>query len=334
MLRLVQITVGAVVLCFGASSSAADIRWSGDDSCRRESEVSAQVEAATGRPNSSVEIADFELRVKSLSRTQWSLELTTVRRADQARSTRTIHGATCAEVTDAAAVAIALAIGPSRAEPNEELEATNEDDFEPVEPEPAKASASTTQQPRTSQSRQPRASHSSLEWLAGLSAALDSSATPSPALGGSARFALGWLPADRRKTAVRFELEGAFYAPTQTDSVANQAGQFQLAYGALLLCGAKPLAETALLICAGAELGQLSGEGVAVTTSHPASTLWSAVRAEVGLEYPHQGALRMFGRGGIAMPLIRREFVLDGPDVVFRTAAISARVSLGVQLSL
>src|SRR6478609_2274000 len=128
MLRLVQTTVGAAVLCFAVSSAAADIRWSGDESCRRESEVSAQVEAATGRPNSSVEVADFELRVKSLSRTQWSLELSTVRRADRARSTRTIHGATCEEVTDAAAVVIALAIGPSQEPQGESELATNEDE--------------------------------------------------------------------------------------------------------------------------------------------------------------------------------------------------------------
>src|SRR4051812_28709617 len=117
---LAQTRAGLAVLCFGASSWASEIRWAGAESCRRESELEAQVESATGRRVWSVETADFELRLKAHSSDRWSLELTTVRRADGARSTRVIHGASCAEVTDAAAVAIALAIGPSRAEPKSE----------------------------------------------------------------------------------------------------------------------------------------------------------------------------------------------------------------------
>jgi len=326
-------TVGAAVLGFTSSSWAAEIRWSGEESCRRESEVDAQVESATGRSVSSVEIADFELRVKALSREQWSLELMTVRRADGARSTRAIRGASCVEVTDAAAVAIALAIGPGPAEANGEGKSASDPDV-PATPAPAEARAPA--EASSAQSRKPAASQHSLVWFVGVGAALDSSATPSPALGGSARIGVGWLPADERRTALRFELEGAFYAPTETSSVAGQAGKFQLGYGAPLACGAKPLGRSTLLICAGAEFGQLSGEGVgdAVTASHPSNTFWSAARAELGADYPRGGALRVVGRAGVAIPFIRREFVLDGPDVVFRTAAISARVGLGVELSL
>jgi hypothetical protein len=328
--RLVQTMVGAAVVCFGAPSLAAEIHWSGDESCRRVSEVDAQVETATGRPVSSVEVADFELRLKPHSGDEWNLELTTVRRADGARSTRSILGATCTEVTDAAAVAIALAIGPSQAAPEN-----------PPKPAAEPGEAQTVERPAapdatSPQPRKPPAPRGSIGWFAGLSANLDSSSTPSPAFGGSVRIGASWLPADERKTALRLELEGALYAPTETSSVAGQAGKFRLAYGAPLACGAKPLGGTTLLLCAGAELGQLSGEGVgeAVSASHPKNTFWAAARGELGMGYPREGALRLVGRAGMAVPLIRREFVLDGPDVVFRTAAISARVGLGVELSL
>jgi len=329
---LAQISVGSAVLCFASSSWAAEIRWSGEESCRRESEVDAQVESATGRRVSSLEIADFELSVKSLTREQWSLELTTVRRADGVRSTRTIRGTSCVEVTDAAAVAIALAIGSSPTEAKSEAKSAS--DRLPATPQRSEARAPS--EVASAQSRKPAAAHDSLVWFAGVGAALDSSATPSPAFGGSARIGASWLPADERKTGLRFELEGAFYAPTETSSVAGQAGKFQLGYGAPLVCGAKPLAGSTLLLCAGAEFGQLSGEGVgqAVAASHPSSTFWSAARAELGVAYPRGGALRVVGRAGVAVPFIRREFVLDGPDVVFRAAAISARVGLGVELSL
>jgi hypothetical protein len=333
MLRLLQTMVGAAVFCFASSSLAAEIRWSGEESCRRESDVDEQVETATGRPVSSVEIADFELRVQSLSRDQWTLELTTARRADGARSSRTIHGASCAEVTDAAAVAIALAIGSSQVEPkNAPKSASDSDESATKAPPEAKAPSEAS----SSQPRNPPKPHDSLGWFVGLGAALDSSATPSPAFGGSVRVGASWRPTDVRRTGLRFELEGAFYAPTETSSVAGQAGKFQLAYGAPLLCGAKPLGGTTLLLCVGAELGQLSGEGVgeAVTVSHSSNTFWAAARGELGVGYPREGALRVVGRAGVAVPLIRREFVLDGPEVVFRPAAISARVALGVELSL
>ena len=49
---------------------------------------------------------------------------------------------------------------------------------------------------------------------------------------------------------------------------------------------------------------------------------------------PLAGALRFSGRVGAAVPLVRREFVLDGPDVVFRPASLSARLEMGVELTL
>jgi hypothetical protein len=325
MFRLVQLAVGVALISFGSPLWAAEIRWFGEDTCRRELEVTAQIESMTGRPISTVEIADFELNLKSLAHDQWSLDLTTVRRAAGARSMRTIHGATCVDVTDAAAVAIALAIGPSEPPPASKNEAKPEQNAReatpPPKPAPATGKAPVTQ--------------SSFEWSVGLAAALDSSATPSLAAGGALHVGMSWLPTYESQTLLRFELEGALYAPTETSNVAGQAGKFQLGYVAPLVCGAKPLGVT-LLACAGYEFGQLWGEGVgvAVTTSHPSNTFWSAVRAELGLLVPLGTAWRFDGRAGLAVPLERREFVLDGTDVVFRPASASARVELGVELSL
>ncbi|MEI9950108.1 MAG: hypothetical protein WDO74_14330 [Pseudomonadota bacterium] len=319
--RLVQIAVGAAMISFGSSLLAAEIRWLGEASCRRELELAAQVESMTERPVSSIEIADFELSVKSRAQDQWSLELTTVRRADGARSTRRIHGASCVEVTDAAAVAIALAVGP--APPQTKIE-------------PKAAAKPDAQAPSPTTTRRSPGSPSSLEWFAGLAGTLDSSATPSVALGAALHLGLSWLPTHESQTRLRFELEGALYAPTQTSSVGGQAGKFQLFYLAPLVCGAKPLGGPTLLACAGYELGQLSGEGVgdAVTSSRPSNTFWSAARAELGVLVPLASGLRIVARAGAAVPLIRREFVLDGPEVVFRPAPVSARVALGIELSL
>jgi len=313
-------------MSLGSPLLAAEVRWLGDESCRRELEVREQVETMTARPVSSVEIADFELNVKSLAQDRWTLELTTVRREDGARSTRAIKGATCNEVTDAVAVAIALAIGPK--EPVSK--AMNEPK---AAPKPRLAAPPEEPAPRA---RKMPAPQSSLEWFAGLGGGLDSSATPSVALGAALRLGLGWLPSNDSQTRLRFELQGALYAPTETSNVGGQAGKFQLFYVAALVCGTKPLVVATLLGCAGYELGQLSGQGVgdAVTVSHPSNTFWSAGRAELGLLVPLATTWRFAGRAGVAVPTTRREFVLDGPDVVFRPAPVSARLGLGVELSL
>ena len=295
MFRLVQIAVGAAVLSAGSPLLGAEIRFLGDGSCRREREVTEQVESMTARPISSIEIADFELSAKLLPDDQWLVELTTVRRADGARSTRAIHGATCVEVTDAAAVAIALAVGPT--------ESASELGVEPkpsasqqVLAAPAKARRPPANPPRNQYSNQ-----NSLEWFAGLAGNLDSSATPGWAFGASLHLGSSWLPADKRRTQLRFELEGAFYAPSATPSVGGQAGKFQLFYVAPLVCGGKPLGGPTLLLCAGFELGQLSGEGVgaAITSSHPSNTFWSAARAELGLLIPLASSLRVVSRAGV-----------------------------------
>jgi hypothetical protein len=71
-----------------------------------------------------------------------------------------------------------------------------------------------------------------------------------------------------------------------------------------------------------------------VSSSHPSNTFWAAARADLGLLLPLAASLRVVGRAGVAVPLVRREFVLDGPEVVFRTAPVTGRVLLGLELSL
>jgi len=326
MFGLMQIAVGAALMCLSSPLWAAEIRWLGENSCRREAEVLEQVESMTGRPISTIEVADFELNVRPLSQNQWSLELTTVRRGDGARNARAIRGASCVAVTDAAAVAIALAIGP--AEPTLEQKIQPHPAADPSRPTPPEKPAS----PAGKLPEPP----SSLKWFAGLAGALDSSATPSVAVGAALHLGLSWFPTYKSQTRLRFELEGALYAPTETSSDGDTAGRFQLFYVAPLVCGERPLGGPTLLGCAGYELGQLSGEGVgaAVTASHPSNTFWSAVRAELGLLVPIASTLRLVGRAGVAVPLVRREFVLDGPEVVFRPAPVSGRAELGLELLL
>ncbi|MEO6603412.1 MAG: hypothetical protein ABIQ16_26245 [Polyangiaceae bacterium] len=326
--RAVGVAVFASTMFVGASAVAAEIRWTGAASCRRELEVADQVTSMTGRTVSSIDSADFELDAQPTSDGTWQLELKTVRRADGVHSSRSLKGATCVEVTDAAAVAIALAIG-SKEEPAES-KAVSETAVPVAAPAPNARPVAARPKARVSTSA------TSLAWFAGAGGVLDSSLTPNVALGGALRLGLSFRPARASQTRLRFELEGALYAPTERASSNGQGGKFQLGYVAPLVCAERPITSSALLGCIGYELGELSGEGsgAAVTASHRRGTLWYAARAELGLLVPLGSGLRFFGRGGAALSLVRHDFVLDGTEVVFRPSAVSVRGQLGLEFSL
>lgn len=317
----VAIAVAAAVVVAGVAevASAADIRWGGDASCRRELEVAEQVRSMIGRDLRLVDDIDFELRPQQGNDGTWRIELDMVRRAGRLRSSRSVEGKSCEEVTDAAAVAIGLALGP---EPDRaELQST-----------PAAPAANVV----PNEFAAPDSTHSkALVWFAGVGASLDSSVTPNVALGGALRLGLSWAPSIASRTRLRFELEGALFAPTERTSANGKGGKFQLGYLAPLVCAETPLERNAFIGCVGYELGQLSaeGQGNAVSASRQRATLWYAVRAEVGLLVPVSSGFRAFARSGAALPLVRHEFVLDGSELVFRPPAISFRGQLGLELS-
>lgn len=318
--------IGAAVMAVNVSAVAAEIRWTGDAACRRELEVAEQVTSMIGRQLPSIDDADFEVDTRRDKDGIWRLELKTVRRSDGARSSRSLRGKTCVEVTDAAAVAIALAVGPGPGQPELPIALKSAAS--------ADAPASTHALAKAELEAHDTLSSSSLIWFGDLAGALDSSVTPNVALGGALSLGLSWLPSRASSTTLRFELEGAFYAPTESSNSNGRGGKFQLATVTPLVCGEKPLGANALLGCLGYEVGQLSGEGSgsAVAASHRRGTFWSAARAELGLHVPFGSGLRAFGRSGAVVALVRRDFALDGTDVVFRAAALSFRARLGLEL--
>ena len=90
-----------------APAAAAELRWSGPPDCDRQHAVSTQVESIVGRPLAAVEALDFEVTV-SRADDAWRLELVTEEHGAKGR--RSLSGQSCGEVTNAAAVLIAMAI--------------------------------------------------------------------------------------------------------------------------------------------------------------------------------------------------------------------------------
>ena len=90
-----------------------------------------------------------------------------------------------------------------------------------------------------------------------------------------------------------------------------------------------------MALCAGAELGQLSGSGTRVLVPYERRTLWAAARVELATR------LRLF-QSPLALellvtalaPFTRDEFFLKDLGEVYRPASVVGRLGLGLSLAV
>ena len=102
--------------------------------------------------------------------------------------------------------------------------------------------------------------------------------------------------------------------------------------GGVRACGRGALAALGVMGCAGFEAGQLSARGLHVRTEHPRSTAWFALSADAGLVWTVVPKLGLLLQAGVARPLSRPTFVLDGTQAVHGTAALTVRALFGAEL--
>jgi hypothetical protein len=316
----VSALAAAVVLASGTIVRAAEVSWSGPPSCDNRSYVLGQVESLSGRSLETIEGFSFEVTVKATDST-WELVLVTRTTASDTPRERRLRGKSCSEVSDAAAVAITMALG-GREEPEQpdaNQPAAPGESEAPSEPRPPESA------PATRANASP-SSKTRVEGLLALHALVDAGSVGSAALGfdAAAGVALGQL---------RAIVELGYLLPNEVDLDAGRGGTFELRSIAALACITKPFGSIAGSGCGGYELGSMSGEGKGVADPHLGSALWQAVRLELGLGVPLAANLRAVLNAGVAVPVARPEFVLDEGEVVHRPAAVAFRARAGLELS-
>jgi hypothetical protein len=298
------------------NARAAELRWSGPEECAWSSQVTEQVEAQIGGTLAAVEGIDFEIAVSRENSGKWRLTLVSVERASGERRKRELSGESCGEVANAAAVALAMAI----------REKTEEST---MEAEPPPAATPVVRPPRAPRSKiaasTPRsAPASSVTPTVTVGAVLDVGALPNPALGAELEAGIAWR-------ALYAGAEGAVFSPNQLDGPDGRGGDFQLWAAGVVACLGRPAAGLSAVVCAGYEIGALSGRGTGVTDPRSETTTWQALRAELGVVVPFGAGFSGVLRGGAVVPLQRREFVLDS-ELVHRPAAVGARFLAGIRV--
>jgi hypothetical protein len=310
----VSLLATVVAVALASRAGAAELAVLGSDGCFDAQEIADQIADLLGRPLASVTGVNFEVTLARAPKAEWKLRLDTVD-GNEHRS-RELTADTCAELADAAAVAIAMTVR-SRAAAAPPHAPEPPAPVAPAAPSPAPASvmtrapAPTTPGPTT--------------FAGGVAVVGDGGALPQPGIGVE-------LGASLRHRRVRLTVAGTALAPQVAHATGDAGGEFRLLFGSAQLCLAVPAGRMALLGCGGYELGRLSAEGVGVLRPQLGSSRWQAARAELGLSIPVAARVAVLMRGGVAIPLSRTQFVVDGGTPVHRPGAVAVRLALGAEL--
>jgi hypothetical protein len=308
---------GACALGAPRSSGAAEVHLRASDGCVELSGIVEQVDELLGRPLASVPGVTFEVAIARLQSGGWRLRLETA----PAGGAREISAASCAELADAAAVAIAMTIQSMGAAEGARPAAP------PPAPPPRPEVATPAPPPAAGAVARAPAVEGSVPGLrpaVALGVVGEAGALPLPTVGVELEAAL-------RFRRVRLALAGTVLVP-QERHISDGGGSFDLAAGSVLAC--LPYDARGFMVrgCAGFELGYLWGEGVGVAQPRLGGTLWEALRGEVGLLLPLGSGLGLVARAGVAAPLARPQFAIDGTVPVHRPSPVTARLIVGVEL--
>jgi hypothetical protein len=316
--------VGALVAPVPAAHGA-ELTVEAPASCVDPEALAEEVGDLVGKPLASVAEVDFRIRIAEAPGGKWRLHLETLQQrtasnsAAVSRGSREIEGATCAELAEAASVAIAVSIrsiGDSATAPEPSRPAAAARDA------PAPAPAPLAPPPAISAVARPPA-----PWQPTIALALvtEIGALPDAGLGVE-------IEGDLQRRSLRLGLLAAWFGSQDKVDAAGAGGTFELALGAALGCFAPRWGRWTGLACGGLELGRLAGTGLGVARPETGASFWRAARADLGLTAAIGRNTAFLLRAGAALPLARPEFVFDGTSLVYRPSRLGGRLTAGVEL--
>jgi len=304
---VVTLAIGLCVLpeiCVGSTVS-----WVGPADCDQRDQLLFQVERALGAPLSEVETLHFEVHVER-TRPDAQARLLVQTSADAQASERVLMAPDCSTLASTLAVAMALAV--AAADPSPAPESAGGAGG------PGVASAATLERSAPSAeeldaARSPGAQAiASPVWRAAVWLTGDSGSLPAPGLGAAFGIELDWRRIQLRALATLWLEQHARLAARP-----ELGGDLSLATGALLGCSNLLGMTTPALsasLCAGGELGQLSGSGTGVAVRRNGQSLWAAARVESDLYWQvPSSSLRLGAQLSLGVPFVRDDFVIDQP---------------------
>lgn len=237
--------------------------------------------------------------------------------------TRLITARACADLADAAALAIQLARvepleAPAAPEPPSTPKATPAPAVE-APPQPVDAAPAPPLRTRPEPAR--------AAILAAAALDLSSLSRPAPGLSIGGR-----LSFDR----LELELYALALAPANVDVRSGESVRFSLlAAGPRACYRALTAGSLSAKPCVAFELGRFAADGAGLSQDEQSfEQWWLAPNAGLALELAATPWLALEARGELSRPLTRRSYAVNGNEVVYEPPAIGTRLYLGVGLQL
>jgi hypothetical protein len=161
----------------------------------------------------------------------------------------------------------------------------------------------------------------------------DVGSLPAPALGLGVGAQLGW---SRWLIELTGTLWSERHARLDSTTVPDAGADVSLVTGGLGAC-ALPLdeASTEIALCAGWEMGRVSGIGTGITSPRRVNGLWLAPSLDAGLRWKPAGSrLGIGARLGAVAPLGQRAFFIERLGTVHEAQSLVARAGLSVDVAL
>ncbi len=233
------------------------------------------------------------------------------------RSVRTFEAGRCEDLGRAAALAIAIAVHSERDGGGPPVGVTEVD----VPPSASASAPSDAGEAAHSESEAPR----SPSWSGAAHAVLDAGALFEPAIG---------VGVGARAALAPFELSlmGVFL-PNQRQAV-GLADSVQLGLVAAGLRACVRVLDAALVVggCIAGEAGRFTARGVGLTPGREVHDLWLAVGPSALARTAFAGPLQLELLVEPLLPLARKQYAVNGTDVIHSPSAVDLRVQVGLSI--
>jgi hypothetical protein len=307
-----------------ASGSAGppQITWEAPPGCPNAESVAQRLtDALAGAPAELGAGWQVRGRITGGVEAPWRLVLTLIApdSGSEPSNRRVLSAKHCDDLGDAAAVAIAIALGDAAA-PDVSAAATAPTPLEPVMSKPPDARTVDT----APAAARPEHDSSVPRRLALAADMVLDSASLGGLAGGAAVEMQGWL--------ARFGLGlyGLWLPPRALSIDARQHAEFSLLAGGLRACYAVPADWLSVGACVGGEIGALEANTEGLREGQEPSDLWLAPSMGLAFGGKLLGALGVHSRVEVLFPIRRQEYRVDLEQSIHRVPEATLRWSLGI----
>jgi hypothetical protein len=295
--------------------------WRAPVGCSTSAAIRERVGELLGQPELDLkQVRRVEGRV-SQTRDGWALELTLVDALGERQ--RQIASPQCADLAEAAAVAISLAFEAARARERAEQTTGAAPGAESAAPGPEPLPLP----PDSAEAAPPAApaapARTALEPWFGAELWLDAQALPAAAAGASIVAAL-------RATDLRVAAFVAWLPGVDRPVGPGQSVRFSLLLGGVRACYTLGHGFVDTALCAGVEAGRLSARGAGLLSARSANDPWFAPQLGLELSGSLSSHLALQLRGDAIVPLLRQGYAVNETEDVHHVASLGVRAALGV----